>query len=165
MTSSDFWNRLTLGLTPVSESVKWQALESLAAELYPSGPDDHGLWERAGGNDADLPSTGSGRMRWRQGIRYMRQGKPPAPAVLLADMMEDYPHNERLVHLARDAVFQGEVEKLEGKGMNGTSSRPLTTKSGFTVGRAVVIGIANYRKAPFGYQMRLRMTPEMSRRF
>ncbi|MYE69750.1 MAG: hypothetical protein F4237_06860 [Gemmatimonadetes bacterium] len=101
------WNRLTLGLTPVSESEKWQALESVAADLYPRGPDDHGLWDRAGGDDADLPSTGSGRTRWRQGIRYMRQAKSPAPSALLAVMMEDYPHNERLVHLARDAVFQG----------------------------------------------------------
>ena len=101
------WDRLTLGLTPVSEAEKWQALESLAAELYPGGPDDQGLWERAGGNDADLPSTGSGRMRWGQGIRYMRQGKQPAPSALLADMMEDFPNNQRLVHLARDAVFRG----------------------------------------------------------
>ena len=31
--------------------------------------------------------------------------------------------------------------------MNDTSSKPLTTKRGFTVGHAVVIGIANYRNA------------------
>ena len=111
-----FWNRLTLGLTPVSESEKWQALESVASGLYPRGPDDHGLWERAGGDDADLPSTGPGRTRWRQGIRYMRQGKSPAPRALLAVMMEDYPHNERLVHLAKDAVFQGTAERAGGKG-------------------------------------------------
>ena len=101
------WDRLTLRLTPVSDAEKWQALVSLAAELYPGGPDDHGLWERAGGNDADLPSTGTGRTRWGQGIRYIRQGKPPAPSALLAEMAEDFPHNERLVYLARDAAFRG----------------------------------------------------------
>ena len=103
-----FWDRLTLGLTPVSESEKWQALESLAAELYPGGPDDHGLWERAGGNDADLPSTGYGRVRWRQAMRDMRHGKQPAPSALLANMMEDFPNNQRLLHLARDAVLRGQ---------------------------------------------------------
>ena len=104
-----FWDRLTLGLTRVSESEKWRALESLAATLYPGGPDDDGLWERAGGNDADLPSTGSGRMRWSHGMRDMRQGKPPAPSPLLVEMMEDFPNNQQLVHLARDAVFGGKT--------------------------------------------------------
>ena len=103
------WDRLTLGLTRVSESEKWQALELLAAELYPSGPDDDGLWERAGGNDADLPSAGSGRARWRQGMRYMRQGKQPAPSALLAGMMGDFPNNQRLLYLAREAVFSGKT--------------------------------------------------------
>ena len=101
------WDRLALGLTPVSESDKWQALESLAADLYPGGPDDHGLWERAGGNDADLPSKGDGRMRWRKAMRDMRHGKQPAPSALLPDMMEDFPNNQRLIHLATDAVFRG----------------------------------------------------------
>ena len=104
-----FWDRMTLGLTPVSESEKWRALESLAAKLYPAGPDDDGLWERAGGNDADLPSTGSGRMRWSHGMRDMRQGKQPAPSALLAEMMEDFPNNRRLFDLARDAVFRGKT--------------------------------------------------------
>ena len=64
-----FWDRLTLGVTPVLDTDKWQALESLAAELYPGGPDDRGLWERAGGNDADLPTKRDGRTRWRQAMR------------------------------------------------------------------------------------------------
>ena len=106
-----FWDQFTLGLTPVSESEKWQALESLAAELYPGGPDDDGLWERSGGRDADLPSKGSGVERWRRGIRYMRQGKRPAAAALLARMMEDFPNNQHLVHLAADAAFRRKSRK------------------------------------------------------
>ena len=101
------WDRWILGLTPVSESEKWRALESLAANLYPSGPNDQGLWERAGGDDADLSLTGSGRMRWRGGIRDMRRGKRPAPSALLAEMMEDFPQNQRLHYLAKDALFHG----------------------------------------------------------
>ncbi len=104
-----FWNRLALGLTPVSDSEKWQALESLAATLYPSGPDHHGLWERAGGNDADLPSALSGRMRWRQGMRDMQNGKQPTPSALLAEMREDFPNNQQLLHLARNSLFRGKA--------------------------------------------------------
>ena len=105
----EFWDRFILGFTPVSESEKWQALESLAAELYPGGPDDCGLWERAGGNDADLLSKGDGRTRWRQAMWDMQHGKEPAASALLSDMIEDFPNNERLLHLARDAVFRGDT--------------------------------------------------------
>lgn len=104
-----FWKRWNLGLTPVSDTEKWQALESLAAELYPGGPDDHGLWERAGGNDADLASKGDGLTRWRRAIRDIRNGKDPAASALLASMQEEYPNNVQLLHLARDAVFRGDT--------------------------------------------------------
>ena len=46
--------------------------------------------------------------------------------------------------------------------MTDTSSKPLTTKRGFTVGHAVVIG-TRITGTLLGYQMRLRMTPAMSR--
>ena len=105
------WDRWFLGLTPVSESEKWRALESLASKLYPAGPNDQGLWERAGGDDADLSSTGSGRMRWRGGMRDMRQGRRPTPSALLAEMMEDFPHNQRLHYLAKDALFRRKTRK------------------------------------------------------
>ena len=108
-----FWDRW--GLAPVSESEKWKALESLAVELYPSGPDDQSLWERAGGKDADLPSKGTGRMRWRQGLRDMRNGKRHAPSALLAEMMKDFPSNQRLLHLARDSVFSKKTRKRYAK--------------------------------------------------
>ena len=104
-----FWNRWSLRLKPVSESEQWQALESLAVELYPGGPDDNGLWERAGGSDADLPSKDNGRMRWRKAMRDMRHGRQPAPCALLAAMVEDYPNNERLRQLTRIRSFFGDT--------------------------------------------------------
>jgi len=102
----DFWVRWRLWLTPISETEKWQALGELAAELYPSGPDDQGLWDRAGGDDADLSSKEDGRTRWRKALRNIRNGKGPTPAALLASMMEDFPNNERIPHLAEDHVFR-----------------------------------------------------------
>ena len=106
----DWWDRLVYGLVPISESEKWEAFQELAAELYPDGPDDDGLWERAGGDDADLSTGRNGRTRWRNALRKMRNGKEPTPSALLAKMMEDFPHNERIPHLASDPVFAEPVE-------------------------------------------------------
>lgn len=105
-----FWKRWNLGLTPVSDTEKWQALESLAAQLYPSGPDNQGLWERAGGDDADLPSQGDGRTRWRWTMRGIRHGKKSNLSSLLDEMIEDFPNNKRLLRLARDAVFRRDTK-------------------------------------------------------
>ena len=103
----DFWVRWRLWLTPIPETEKWTAFEELAAELYPGGPDDEGLWERAGGDNADLSTKEAGRTRWRKALRNVRNGKGPHSSELLAMMLEDFPNNERLLHLAGDRVFGG----------------------------------------------------------
>ena len=105
----DWWERFVLGLAPVSEWEKWEGFLELAAELYPGGPDEDGLWERACGDDADLPTRGDGRTRWRKAVRNIRNGKGPTPSALLAAMMKDFPNNERIPHLAGDRVFGGGV--------------------------------------------------------
>ena len=104
-----FWERITLGLTPVSESEKWDGFQELATELYPGGPDDSGLWERAGGDNADLSTSGDGRTRWREVVRNIRNGRGPSPPALLAEMKKDFPNNERVLRLAGDRVFCGGV--------------------------------------------------------
>ena len=105
----DWWERFFLGLVSVSEREKWEVFQELAVELYPGGPDEDGLWERAGGDDADLSTRGDGRTRWRKAVRNVRNGKGPTPSALLAAMMKDFPNNERIPHLAGDRVFGGGV--------------------------------------------------------
>ena len=105
----DLWDRFMFGLVPISEFEKWEAFQDLAAELYPGGPDEDGLWERAGGDDADLSTRGDGRTRWRNAIRKLRNGKGPTPSALLARMKEDFPNNERIPHLADDSMFAASV--------------------------------------------------------
>ena len=105
----EWWDRLVYRLAPISDLDKWEALQELAAHLYPGGPDDQGLWERAGGDDADISASGDGRTRWRNALRKMRYGKAPTPSALLAKMMEDFPNNERISHLAGDPVFANAV--------------------------------------------------------
>ena len=56
----DWWDRFMFGLVPISEFEKWEAFQNLAVELYPGGPDEDGLWVRAGGADADLSTREDG---------------------------------------------------------------------------------------------------------
>ena len=105
----NWWERFVLGLVPVTEREKWEGLWELAVELYPGGPDDDGLWERAGGDDADLSIRGDGGTRWRKAVRKIRKGRGPTPSALLAAMRKDFPNNERIPHLAGDRVFGGGV--------------------------------------------------------
>ena len=104
-----FWDRFVLGIAPVSEGEKWKGLEEMAVQLYPGGPDDRELWERAGGANADLPTRDDGRSRWRRAVGEMRNGRGPTAPELLAAMMEDFNNNERIRHLAGDPVFHGGV--------------------------------------------------------
>jgi hypothetical protein len=103
-----FLDRWYYDLTPISAQEKWDSLEELAAELYPTGPDHSDLWERADGKDADLPSAGSGRSRWRESLaRIRRGGRGPRISVLLTQMQGDYPLNRSLRFLAEDVEFGG----------------------------------------------------------
>lgn len=100
--------RWRYGLSPISPAEKWESLESLAAELYPTGPDHDGLWERAGGYNADLSRTGNGRARWRDALNQIRRGgKGPRIDKLLREMQHDYTANASLHFLAEDYEFGG----------------------------------------------------------
>ena len=101
----DFWTRLWLGLKPLSESEKWEAFENLATELYPRGPNEEGIWERAGGKNADLSLQENGRSQWRKVLGKSRHGKGVRPIAILKAMQRDFPHNEQVVHLISDPAF------------------------------------------------------------
>ena len=105
----DFWDRFILGAVPVSDREKWEGLQELATDLYAGGPGDLELWERAGGDRADLSAVGDGRTQWRRAVRNIRNGRGPIVSALLAAMMEDFPNNERIPHLAMDRTFGGGI--------------------------------------------------------
>jgi hypothetical protein len=73
-------------------------LHDTAARLYPEGPTHCGLWERAGGYDADAPLGPTGRLRWQLALTAVIQGWRGAPGLepLLEAMLTDYPKNEDL---------------------------------------------------------------------
>jgi hypothetical protein len=98
--------RWLLDIAPVSSAEKWQVLEDLAADLYPYGPNDHEVWERAGGKPADLQNHGTGRSRWHDALAQIRRGRGPRVAYLLDAMHQDFPMNTQLRYLAADSEFR-----------------------------------------------------------
>ncbi|MEU8327579.1 effector-associated domain EAD1-containing protein [Micromonospora sp. NPDC048839] len=101
-------DRWWLRLSPISPAEKWESLESLAAELFETGPDHENLWERAGGHNADLQKIGNGRERWRDALSRIRRGaKGPRVKKLLREMQQDYPSNASLRFMADDKEFGG----------------------------------------------------------
>lgn len=102
-----YLDRWLNNLSHVTAIEKWDSLVDLAAQLYPSGPDYNGLWERAGGEDADLGWGGNGRSRWREALWQIRRGGRPHIEGLLREMQKDYEANIELRYLADDREFGG----------------------------------------------------------
>jgi hypothetical protein len=100
------WTRWALGIGPLSRDEKWQVLAEVVSELYPSGPDQEQLWDRAGGKSADLTHGGSGSARWRIALAQIRKGKGPRVRDLLDEVQKDFPQNSQIRHLASDYEFR-----------------------------------------------------------
>lgn len=101
-----FWTRLKIGVAPLSADEKWQALEQIATDLYPSGPDHNDLWRRSGGKNADLQHYGDGRARWSDAVFKIRRGYSLRVWTLLGKMKEEYYWNDDLRYLSGDPEFQ-----------------------------------------------------------
>ena len=70
-----------------------------AAALYPTGPTERGIWERAGGDLAAITLGGTGRSMWWAALRELDQGgggPSITMASLIAEMRDDYPNSEML---------------------------------------------------------------------
>ena len=83
------------GPEPTSNELH-QGLYALAVKLYPAGPMDRRLWDRAGGDPADAPDTVTGRDRWRLALDAVEMGTRGAPelANLIDCMLEDFDRND-----------------------------------------------------------------------
>jgi hypothetical protein len=96
------WKRWLLGITEISTDEKWKIFEALACELYSRGPDESELWERAGGQNHQLQSYGTGQERWRNAISQIRHGKYPHISQLLTEMKIDFSSNIQVGYLLND---------------------------------------------------------------
>jgi nucleoside phosphorylase len=82
-----------------------QQLADLGARLYPDGPQQGGLWERAGGDASLLRSGTTGQSAWWHAATLLENGGGGAGIsvdALLAAMAIDFPHNPDVLRLRGD---------------------------------------------------------------
>ncbi|WP_346283774.1 effector-associated domain EAD1-containing protein [Sinorhizobium terangae] len=99
-----YFTRFWLGiLGPTADSVKWRVLEDIGADLFPMGPGDKSLWQRAGGKAADIPNAPSGREAWHTVVTDMEKGgKRMKARDLLNAMLSEFPDNRVLQKLRQE---------------------------------------------------------------
>lgn len=92
----------------ITEDDWWGALNEIAVEIYPFGPDQDHLWGRAGGDLATVNRHQSGRAGWGEALQALRRGgggEDIKPRKLLKEMRRDYPNNPKL-HLLQQWLEQ-----------------------------------------------------------
>lgn len=81
---------------------EWEALGNLLPELYPGGPSDQEIWERAGGDTSRLRTQGTGRGAWFAALRTLERGGGGARisyGTLVDSAIDDYPNHSALAKL------------------------------------------------------------------
>ena len=73
-------------------------VHEIAVTLFPNGPNEAGIWARAGGDEADLVRQGTGRQRWERALASVTTGAAGAPTLarLIDEMLRDFPKNRQL---------------------------------------------------------------------
>ncbi|PRY19983.1 nucleoside phosphorylase [Pseudosporangium ferrugineum] len=91
------------GHPPVGSSsrmtVPRKDLAAMGAELYPDGPQQESVWERAGGDPSRLLPSGTGAARWWHAANLLQKGGGGldiSAESLVQVMMNDYPTNQDL---------------------------------------------------------------------
>ena len=77
----------------------WSQLEEMMPDLYPAGPMDQEIWERAGGESSRLYLNNTGGVAWFKALRMLRRGgggKGIRRERLIRTALEDYPHHPAL---------------------------------------------------------------------
>ncbi len=98
------WQRIKLSASglkrdAISLEEWWDEFLEIASKLFPGGPEQNGLWESAGGDLSQLYSSGSGREKWSNGVRILRNNGSPKVKKLVKKMRDAYPGNEILKNL------------------------------------------------------------------
>jgi nucleoside phosphorylase len=71
-------------------------LTTVLAAVYPQGPQERAIWERAGGDIASLEFQGNGYERWWRALGLIQNGGGPRLLSLLETATEEFPHNAAL---------------------------------------------------------------------
>lgn len=84
------------------EADQWCRVVVVAVQLYPEGPNQEAVWERAGGDLSTLNLRGNGRAQWFWALNRLELGGGGAnlsTRTLLEAFREDYPSNQDVLDL------------------------------------------------------------------
>lgn len=85
---------------PFAENDFFAALATALTRLFPNGPLKEGIWEDAGGDQADILLSGTAHEIWRSALRTVRLGRVPVKR-LIEVALRRYPDDPELVELER----------------------------------------------------------------
>lgn len=82
----------------ISEDEWWESLHKIACNLFPKGPNDDNLWEKADGKASELHHDTTGEDAWRKALAKLRKGgcKNITVPKLLKAMKDKYSVNHEL---------------------------------------------------------------------
>ena len=84
----------------ITQDEWWNLFLNNAVKLYPTGPNQNGLWLSAGGKLEELNRQGiSGKESWSFAIESIRKGGLPSAKKLLLEMQKEYPGDNILIQL------------------------------------------------------------------
>jgi nucleoside phosphorylase len=95
---------LDSAIAGAGEEVFWKALYALFVRLYPSGPVQERIWERAGGDLSRIPAATTPRTAWYDAVKLLQHGgggTSISATSLLRAAQEDSPHNPEVARLMR----------------------------------------------------------------
>ncbi|MBV2196419.1 MAG: hypothetical protein KUL78_07955 [Flavobacterium sp.] len=92
------WAKGLLSHVSITENEWWETFSELCIRLYPSGPKQDKIWERANGDESYLITHSTGRETWLEILKKLRNGgcDDVTPKKLIKTMLEDYKKNEEL---------------------------------------------------------------------
>ncbi|MCR4470409.1 effector-associated domain EAD1-containing protein [Burkholderia sp. SCN-KJ] len=89
------------GLLKIAQDDVYAELLKVCTKLYQTGPDERDIWERAGGDRADLKHWMAGREQWRAAFDLIRKGGSGVSyGRLTSEMLGDFKGNWELQKLA-----------------------------------------------------------------
>lgn len=102
-----FFSRLNISILGwftgivVTKDEWWDALYEIACNLFPKGPNDGDLWEKAEGKASELHHNTTGENAWRKALAKLRKGgcKDITVSKLLKAMKDRYYFNRELDNL------------------------------------------------------------------
>ncbi len=85
----------------ITQDEWWEALYKIACDLFPKGPNEEDLWEKADGKTSELHLNTTGEDAWRKALAKLRKGgcKDITISKLLKAMKDKYYINEELNNL------------------------------------------------------------------